>query len=157
MPESTYSHKSLRFLPLAALRLQCPWPIPCQVSTFEGNHHLHTLPPRTGSERHDPAMLYVLSTCVGLLACLCDLNSFFKTWADFLAVVTAGRCWLLAIPSDWSPQYPLAGLALTRGSHSVHGLSSVGLGLSPAWQTLCHVAVTTKNPQKGAPKLKTTL
>lgn len=136
MPESTYSHKSLCFLPLAALRLQCPWPIPCQPSTFEGNRHSHTFPPRTASERHGPAMLYVLSTCVGLLACLCNLNSFFKTLADSLAVVTAGRCWLSATPSDWSPQCPLAALALTRSSHSVHGLSSVGLGLSPAWQTL---------------------
>lgn len=136
MPESTYSHKSLRFLPLAALRLQCPWPIPCQPSTFEGNRHSHTFPPRPGSERHDPAMPYVLSTCAGFLACLCNLNSFFKTLADSLAVVTAGRCWLLATPSDWSPQCPLAALALTRSSHSVHGLRSAGLGLSPAWQTL---------------------
>ena len=136
VPESTCSHKSLRFLPLAALRLQCSWLIPCQLSAFEGNNHSHTFPPRTGSGRHDPAMLYVLSTYVGLLACLCDLNSFVKTSADFLAVVTDGRCWLLATPSDWSPQCPLAGLALTWGSHSIQGLSSAGLGLSPTWQTV---------------------
>lgn len=127
VPESTCSHKSLRFLPLVALRLQCSWPIPCQLSAFEGNNHSHTFPPRTGSDRHDPAMLYVLSTCVGLLACLCDLNCFVKTLADFLAVVTDGRCWLLATPSDWSPQSPCwTGSDLRQSQHSWPQFSGLG-------------------------------
>lgn len=46
VPESIYSHKPLSFLPFAVVCLQCPQPVPCQLSVFKGKGGQKMFPPK---------------------------------------------------------------------------------------------------------------
>lgn len=155
VPESIYSHNSLCSLPLAALPLQCPWPVPCQLSTFEWKRSQHTFPPRTGSERHDPAMLYVFWATVwdSLLAFVSvTLILSLKPWPTFWewSLLAAAGFWPLHLTGIQS--VPLLGWLWPRA------ITAFMAPVQRAWaspslaDTCALVAVTTKNPQKRSPQ-----
>lgn len=88
--ESTYSHNPSAFFHWLFSRLQCPWPIPCQPPTFEGNHWSHTPPSKNSPERQWSHRQVALSTCVGaLLAFVTPLS--LKPLAEF----SSSHCQLL--------------------------------------------------------------
>ena len=157
VPESTCSHKSLRFLPLAALRLQCSWPIPCQLSAFEGNNHSHTFPPRQ-------ALAGMTLLCYRFWAPMWDSLLAFVTLILSLKPRLTFWQWSLMAAAGFWPLHRI-------GVHSIplldwlcpEAVTAFRASVQRAWDStrpgrLCAmVSVATKNPQKGAPKLETIL